>query len=386
MTAFRLGCALLLLFGAASCGDDDPASPPPDTDGPAAQRVFRPNRLGLTIGNDGARHDPNQDALTFDDKPLIYDLGLWIGARVDGEDRVSATSYFGSEFEPMPLGAAGDSVALVYVLRPGDGPGDPDYDAWPVRAGAPADQAGRPGVLGAATAWTAHDDRDAARHTRFGSAPLGATVRFTAWGQAHADSVLFVHLQVRNEGDRTWDDTLLGIWVDADLGNAQNDLVGTQVDEAIGYTYTAPGVPEDRFGVHQPALGIRLLKTPHDIGYYAFPRIWKAENEPGAAAEAFALLRGRNRDGSAYHDSTTGEPTRYTASGDPLQGTGSIEHVPADRRMLLVTGPVTVAPGDSLSLVYGIFFARDPDPYRALAKMRNMAATIAQEPGLWDLF
>ncbi len=368
--AFRacLGCALLLLL--SSCGSDNPTTP--SRDGPAAERLFQPNRLALQMRNDGSPFSTGGDALTYDGQTLMNDLGLWIGARVDGQVRVSATSYFGSEFEPLRFGA-GDSVALVYILRPGDGPGNADYDAWPIRAGAPTDLSGRPLLTGNGTAWTAYDDLDRNLHAKFGSGPLGAIVRATIWGSAQPDSVLLIDLDIQNAGTSTWDGTLLGIWADADIGDAQNDLVGCDVGLKMGYTYTAPSFPETRFGAFQPALGILLLQTPSDSGFYAFPRIWKAWNEPHTAVDAYNLLQGLNIDGTAYRDSTTGEPTRYTASGDPVAGTGSIEHVPADRRMLVVTGPLTVAPGARISLQYAILFARDRDALHAITRLRAMA-------------
>jgi hypothetical protein len=373
---------VLLLLAFASCGaEHKPAEP--QVEGPAAQRLFQPNRMALIVRNDGSRDFTAGETLTYDGRNVINDLGLWIGARVAGQIRVSATSYYGSELEPARLGAS-DSLALVYVLSPGAKPGDPDYDAWPVRAGAPSNFAGRPLLIGSGTGWTAYDDFDPGLHVRFGSHPLGAVVRETVWGFPQPDSALFARYQVQNASDSRWDEVLVGVWVDADVGDPENELVGCDIERSLGYAYTAPGVPETGFGTFQPAMGVLLLATPEDAGFYAFPRIWKAENEPHSAAEAYNLLQGRNLDGSAYQDSTTGQVTRFTASGDPVAGTGSIEHVPADRRMLVVAGPVSVEPEAVISLTCAILFGRDPDALRAITRLWSAADSVRSERTLWD--
>jgi hypothetical protein len=365
--------ALLLATVAGGCGIESKSTPiygPEDT-GPAALRWFQPNQCQLLVSDDGSRTFSEDATFVVRKGSVFYDLGLWIGARVDGQVRVSATSYYGSEFRPLILPKGG--FVLVYALRPDDGPGDADYDGWPASIGAPVDSAGHPVVLGDATAWTGYQDRDPTWHTKFRTPALGAEVRQTVWGYAAEDSVLYQRFDVKNTSSSPWDEVYFGIWVDPDLGDPENDLVGCDVPRALGYAYTGAGGKETAWGAYLPAAGIRLLETPGSAGLYAFPRIWKLVNEPKTAEEAYNLLRGLNVDGEAFLDSTTGEATRYTASGDPVSGQGSIEHVPADRRMMLVTGPFTQAAGESLSVVYAIVFARATDRLEAVAALRRAA-------------
>lgn len=188
--------------------------------------------------------------------------------------------------------------------------------------------------------------------------------------------MLFQRFDVRNASAFVWDEAYLGVWVDPDVGLAANDLVGCDVPRALGYAYTAASAVETIWGAYQPVVGIRFLETPRDAGFHASPRIWKGDTEPENAAEAYNLLRGLNVDGEAFRDSVSGEVTRCTASGDPVAGAGSIEHVPADRRMMLVTGPFTVAPAESLSLTYAILFARAVDRLEAITGLRRTADAL----------
>jgi len=374
LTAIVLGTAL-----AACSGSEEKITyiEPPDV--PSSLRAFRPNVHSLLVSNTGARDFTEEASLWVRGGSVFFDLGLWIGARVGGVVRVSATSYFGSEFRPLVL--PGGTRALVYILRKGEGAGDEDYDTWPVTSGAPSDEAGAPRVTGDATAWTAYQDNDPTRHTIFDTPPLGAEVRQTVWGTAAVDSVLYQRFDVKNASADAWSDAYLGIWVDPDLGFAANDLVGCDVPLSMGYVYTAASPLETAWGAYQPACGIVLLETPQDAGFFAFPRVWKGDTEPENAAEAYNLLQGLNVNGEAFLDSTSGEPTRFTASGDPVAGTGSIEHVAADRRMMLVTGPLTFSPGDSATLVYAIVFARAAERLAAVTALRQAAGTLERGAG-----
>lgn len=381
LPALLVGWALLCTSG---CGDDEsttPQPPGPNMDRPAPSRRFSPNRMTAQLQNHGSLTQQADGLFWFRDVPVIFDLGLWVGAHVDGQTRVSATSYFAPDFLPL---AYGDSVVQVYVLTPGDGPGEPDYDAWPISAGAPENPSGAPLRLGTVTAWTAFDDSDSDGHTTpFHSAPLGAEVRETIWGFSQPDSALFVRYQLTNVSSTPWQDAYLGIWCDGDLGSAANDMAGYDGARSLGYFYTSPAKPESLWGAAQPSLGITLLDGPSGVS--AFPLVRKTDTEPENAAEAYELLRGVNVDGQPFVDPTTQEVTRFTLDGDPVTATGWVETIASDKRALLDLGPLTIAPGQTVAVTIGIVCARNAGALASLTRLRAAVDAIRANPGLWDI-
>jgi hypothetical protein len=382
--------AVLLL--SAACADEwhpgktgpnclPPPTPPPDNGPPTPERLFAPNRMELLLRNDGSRGMANA-VVSFDDGPIVFDFGLWVGARVNGRVRVSATSYNAPEFRPLPRGP--DSVALAYILVPGDGPGEADYDAWPVEAGAPSDDERNPRRIGTATGWIALDDSDPSSHTVLHSDPLQAEVRETVWAETALDSVLFVRFQVTNVSSATWEDLRLGIWCDADVGMAANDLVGSDPARQLGYTYTA-AAPETIWGAWQPAVGFTFLETPEDAGMTAFPQLLKGWGEPNTAPEAYNLLHGLDKLGAGFVDPTTQEVTVLAVSGDPVSGTGWYETYPMDRRLLMSTGPFVAQPGRTLTLTVALVAARARRAHENVTALRAAVDAVRANPASWSV-
>lgn len=341
--------------------------------------------MRLKMRSDGGGWD-GTSTLRYRDASAIFDLGLWVGAKVGGQIRVSATSFNGSEFNEIELAPAGDS-SQVYLLLPDDHAGIPDFDQWPIEHGAPKTPDGLPRPFGDATMFAVFDDQNPASHDRFGSAPLDAQVRQTAWGFSETDSVLFVRYEVGNLSPESWTDVYLGVWADIDLGSAQNDRNACDLRRQLGITFTSPLAPEreTQFGSAQPALGIRLLSTPGDAGLFAFPLIQKSITEPSDALEAYNLLQGLNVDGTAFFDSTSQSTTRYVFTGDPISEQGWIETHSSDKRLLLSTGPLVIAPGEFVSLTIGIVLARAREPFDALTAVRSASDAMAEARDRWDL-
>lgn len=375
----------IVLLSVVSCSDDDkPPAPPlfPDEGDPAAHRLFEENRLAYRLANDGMWVADPWGPVSFEGNMVFFDYGLWIGANVNGQARVSALSYFSSEVQPLPLSA--DSVAQVYLLTVHTAAGDPDYDLWPRAAGAPVDPFGRPLLLGDRTAWTAHDDLDPARHSLLHSLPLGAQVRRMIWAFHQPDSVLFEKFEVRNVSNERWSDAWLSLWCDADVGQANNDRIGCDPSLDLGYVWTAPAQPETLWAERQPAVGLLLLDNPEGRRLAAFPRILKNTNEPLSALEAYRLQQGSDVDGTPFIDPTTQQPSLFCLSGDPVAGTGWIDAENYDRRMMLCTGPFEVAPGASVSVTVAIIVSMHRDPLAAITGLKTAAATVRANPAWWE--
>ncbi|MBD3298232.1 MAG: hypothetical protein GF341_06225, partial [candidate division Zixibacteria bacterium] len=109
------------------------------------------NTLRMFLTNTGSfAHDQagmfgRSDGLYFTkhlDRTVVYAAGLWIGAVVDGQPRVTVAEY-SDEYVPGPmLGGTFQPDRpeyRVYKISAGDTPAsNPDYADWPFDQGAPA--------------------------------------------------------------------------------------------------------------------------------------------------------------------------------------------------------------------------------------------------------
>jgi hypothetical protein len=85
--------------------------------------------------------------------------------------------------------------------------------------------------------------------------------------------------------------------------------------------------------------------------------------------------------GAEYIDPITSLPTKFTLSGDPVRGTGWIDGtnglIPGDRRICMVTGPFTMAPGDTQELVVAHLAGMGSDRLFSLSTLRYYADLVA---------
>ncbi len=196
--------------------------------------------------------------------------------RSDGEVR-SAGETTESAYWPGPLDADGTTTAetctaydRIWTVTTADldvydetGAAARDLAEWPVGVGAPfyvdADGDGRQGdgeptisldlgdagygtktldlaggerpvIFGRQTAWWVTND--AGGLARWTPAPLGIEVRTTAWSLGDSDvpdlvESTFYRLEIINRSQETIEDTFAGLYVDADLGNFNDDYVGS---------------------------------------------------------------------------------------------------------------------------------------------------------------
>ena len=139
-----------------------------------------------------------------------------------------------------------------------------------------------------------------------------------------------------------------GLWFDPDLGGFADDLVGYDRGRNLGFCYNATN-SDLVYGSTPPAVGVDLLKrpgsTPGGLTSTSFAMYTNGAG-PQNAMGTYNRLRGLADDGSVIIDPTSGLATTYYYTGDPVQGTGWLDGTAADKRMLLGTGPFTMAPGN----------------------------------------
>jgi hypothetical protein len=294
-----------------------------------------------------------------------------------------------------------------------------DWNEWPAKDGAPAPYKdvngdGRydpavdiPGQAGAdQTLYYVANDVSPTRTTAFyGSPPIGIEMHRTIWGYnltGALGNTIFESSLIINKSGAPLDSAYLVEWADVDLGDAGDDYAGCDIDRNLGYTYN--GKPYDAtYGYQVPATGYTFFQGPIvQTGNPADVAVFRLHYRPGyknlkmttfvffinsnqtysdpvhgtgGDIQWYRLMNGLiSSSGSPFIDPTTNSPTKFTLSGDPVAGTGWIDGthglIPGDRRQCQVTGPFTLANGDTQEVVVAHLIGLGSDRISSVAVLK----------------
>ena len=383
------GLTVGLLFGlavAAVAGAKGPAGP--RLAKLSTDRKIDINNVAMFVTNEGSfSYDltTRSSGLEFPKgtgKTPVYASGIWVGGKVGGDLRVALGEYQ-YEWQPGPIGKDGKSTNpddpkyTVYKISRGDNAAtNPDYANWPVADGAPAGKDGKPLILGDQTLWCVYNDANDAKHTYMQTKALGLEVQQTifAFDRTGAlGNVIFARFLIINKGGNKIDSTFVSVWSDPDLGQADNDLVGTDVGLSLGYCYNATN-SDAVYGATPPAVGFDFFKGP--LGPDKKPLPMTSFNkyingtDPRTALQVYNYMLGKDNQGKDVVDPTTNRVTLFSVAGDPVTGTGWLDTNPADRRLMMNSGPFTMAPGDTQEVVVGIVLGQGKDRLTSITALK----------------
>jgi hypothetical protein len=388
---------------------------PVDKNDPAA-RIYRIRRdyLAMTSAevNEDARIYYEKDPVTAAEEQAILDQYAldWVEWPVQyGAPYIDRNGN--GVYDPPPAFAEGvftvDSLIAGGYDEPGVAGADPNT---------PADQ----------VIYTVYNGLRDSRVRNFeGAGPMGLEVQKTVFAYKRTDAlgnVYFVRYRLINKGGVDIGGGTLGSfylnnmylcqWSDIDLGNAGDDLVGSDSLLSLGYAYNGNASDNNyaNFNLPPPAsgydfLGGALVDAPGDSGVYNFQRVYDKTNHGMSSFAYFSagspysdppfndydqgagrwwkMLRGFAPTGSIttadeayYHP--PGQPiTKFPFSGDPVAGTGfndglgtTYSFAPGDRRILLNTGPFQMAPDDSVDIYVGFVVGIGGDRLSSVAVMK----------------
>jgi len=209
------------------------------------------------------------------------------------------------------------------------------------------------------------------------------------------DYLTFYRYQLVNKGPSFIDSTHIGLWLDFDLGCPFNDFIGSYPDLDLGFFYNM----DEYGGINQtcdcgsipaycgqiPAIGVNILRGPkdkngNDLGltyfiYHNNPGGFSgpaATTDPTNATEFYRFLTGRWRDsrpmtyGDEGYQPVGGTIINHAFPGNPSDPDAwtmcSVDEIqPADRRVILSSGPFRLEPGSVTEIVYGVPFVLDLD-------------------------
>ena len=260
------------------------------------------------------------------------------------------------------------------------------------RPGVPGDSLDVPGpdVRGDQMLWSVYNDADPAWHTNQAgsSAPLDVQIRQTTWAfdrPGALGNTVFLEFRVAHPDvlapppgtafGATLEDMYVSFWADPDVGGPADDLVGCDVARSLGYGYNATN-HDALYGAAPPAVGFDVLRGPTDgFGAPLDPPMTAFDKfvngtDPASADETYFCMQGLNAVGDPIVDPTTGQPTTFSLPGDPVVGTGWLDANPADRRLMLSSGPFSMAPGDEQTITLAIVVGQAEDRFGSIALMR----------------
>lgn len=339
--------------------------------------------------------DPGLEFPIGSGKTCVYASGLWIGAKVDGQVRVTAGSYT-QEYTPGPIDSAGnwpdpgDPQHKVYKIVRGDTTSY-DYVNWPSEFGAPVDENGKPLLKGDQTLWCVYNDANPLVHVadEGRTDPLGIEVQQTAFAfdqDGALGNAIFMEFKILNKLDNTLESTYFTFWSDPDVGGAADDFVGCDRHLGLGFAYNATD-SDPIYGSEPPCVGYDLLKGPRGDGGWRQPMMafcrYSNAYDPRSATESYNYMRGLNLDGSPVIDPTTGEVTRFAVSGDPVENTGWLDSDPGDRRFMVSAGPFTMEPGDTQDIALGIVVGQGEDRIASVQIMKEYDVVVQSEYGIY---
>lgn len=198
---------------------------------------------------------------------------------------------------------------------------------------------------------------DAGQHLS-GSQPAQMEIHLLFYQYASDDALnntTFVHAEVINRGTQTLYNFRFGSYIDFDLGNAEDDFLGTASGENMAYVYNADSLDNGYYGETPPAAGVITLNKP------LFAHVSEdADINTLTIAQVNDLFRGITTDGNPQVDDQ-GEPFLHFCPGlrelgwtEPGQG-----NTPYDRRSFISFAPETFGPGDVTCFDYAVVYAEN---------------------------
>jgi hypothetical protein len=211
--------------------------------------------------------------------------------------------------------------------------------------------------------WTAFSD--AGQHSQSGGLPLNVEVQVQALGfncpeDSLAARTIYLIYKLQNFNTITLDSCYLGMFLDVEIGNGNDDFIGSIPEEKVVFAYNGDNIDEQGFEGAPPVLGIKLLRGPldsesgHEITNWHFVTVDESTlTEPNAY---YNLMTGKKADGTPFPNNGllyTGNPLDPTEWSEVSAG-----NMPGERKTLVSFGPFKFKPGSLNELILGLSWVR----------------------------
>lgn len=181
------------------------------------------------------------------------------------------------------------------------------------------------------------------------------------------NDVVFNKAKYINRSTQTLVDTYVGHFIDADLGNAQDDLFGSLPSHDLIFFYNGDSFDEGGFDDEIPVLTYKMLLGPIEdpdgldgdedgvIDNETLPLVYSVGddpfNGPTSPVQFYNWLSGKYFSGVSFE-----VDMQYPGIPD---GTGNL--VPSDKRQLMSSGPFTLTPSQEFCTAEALFYTFSDD-------------------------
>ena len=182
------------------------------------------------------------------------------------------------------------------------------------------------------------------------------------YGDNSDNESIYIKYKFFNKGSNIITDMYFSFWADPDIGSSNDDRVGCDTLDNIMYCYNSSN-NDNQYGSIPPATGFKIMYGPmvpsygdtavfdgdvinnyKNLNMTSFQK-YRNGTDPDNAQEAYNYMQGLTADGNDYI--YNGQVLKYVSTGDPVTGTGDIDLIAVDRRMMASCGPFDFNPGDS---------------------------------------
>jgi hypothetical protein len=421
------------------------------------------NRKGIIAAVDIGEGGPGGQ---FAGYVFLFSSGFFLSGNANGQpwaNAVASASLVEDYVHGTVAGGQGDPNAVIYVIKSTDEPFGESWQDWidAVNLGAdfydgdgdgvynPVDRNGNgvwdpdedhPDLIGDELAWCIYSDGLPSSQRRWNTvSQLGIEIKQSIFAFASAGAIgnlVFVRYRFTYVGGDNFlygnpdelTDVYFGVWADPDVGQVEDDAVGSDVPRNAGYTYNPND--DDQYGNRPPCYMIDFFSgpvayipgetfidvngngeydagdTPLDtaksvrgqlLGVIEFPGAMNLPissfvmylngdpslRDPSNKEEARNYMLGRDRIGDILDPCTfshgnpgfagceTTDPL-FWFSGDPVAGTGWISSDEEDVRQMTNTGPFTLERNVEKEIVVAYVVGQGTSPLDAITVARTI--------------
>ena len=280
-----------------------------------------------------------------------------------------------------------------------------------------------PPLVGDEIAWCVYNDNLPANQRRWLSEPQGIEVRQTIFATDNPglENVIFIKYSILNTGTvaDVMDSVYFGIWEDADLGEAFDDMVGCDTLLQSGFVYNYQD--DYLYGANPPSFFTTLLQgpitdssNPNDSAKQNYGELFgnfsfggsknlgmtayifnrggdPVLNDPNTAEDARCYLQGRTRQCDLVNpctfaycevrggiDCSEVNPLLW-ASGDPVTDIGWILNYSSDERGTMSSGPFKLEKDKPQEIIIAYVLGRGTDPINSITVARGNVQRAIEE-------
>ena len=220
------------------------------------------------------------------------------------------------------------------------------------------------------------------------------------------DQTIFLQHNIVSKASTVFDSLKIGLFIDADIGNARDDYMGSDSLNNLLYFYNGDQFDEERLGFNgygntSPAVGIKFLSDSMENSIY-FTSSNLANGVPYSVQHWMNFMNSKWKDGQSikyggdgYQSSGasnlttnymyTGNPVAQTGWTEAMPGGGQASNPPGDRRLFGSMPYFSLQPNLRKTIEIAVGYGRTSDTSQIIGKnIAEMTNVLNQARAHWD--